>query len=82
MTKTAEAGELAKRMIEFLDDVSAGHDVLVTRGQKPVARLVPMNASVRRERRSVLNIRPLQGKWIGETVLKSSDLADEMFPRE
>ena len=82
MTKTAEAAELAKRLMEFLDDVKAGHEVLVTRGQEPVARLVPVNASPRREQRSVLHLRPLLGKWIGETVLKSGDLADEMFARE
>jgi hypothetical protein len=33
------------------------------------------------KKRSVLHVRSLPGKWIGETVLKSGDLADEMFAR-
>jgi len=33
------------------------------------------------KKRSVLHLRSLPGKWIGETVLKSGDLADEMFAR-
>ena len=33
------------------------------------------------KRRSVLRLRPLPGEWTGETVLKSGDLADEMFAR-
>lgn len=82
MTKAAEAGELAKHLMEFLDDVKAGHEVLVTSGQKPVARLVPMPSPAKRQRRSVLHIRSLPGKWIGESVIKGSDLADEMFARE
>jgi hypothetical protein len=32
-------------------------------------------------RRSVLHLRSLPGQWIGEPVLKSSDLTDEMFAR-
>ncbi len=82
MTKTAEAGELAKHLMEFLDDVKAGHEVLVTRGQKPVARLVPLPAPAKHQPRSVLNLRSLPGRWIGENVIKGSDLADEMFARE
>src|SRR5436309_5382 len=35
-----------------------------------------------KKRRSVLRLRSLPGKWVGETVLKSGDLADEMFARE
>jgi hypothetical protein len=34
------------------------------------------------KKRSVLHLRPLPGKWVGETVLKSGDLADEMLARE
>ena len=33
------------------------------------------------KRRSVLHLRSLPGQWIGDTVLKSGDLADEMFSR-
>jgi prevent-host-death family protein len=82
MTKTAEAAELARRFMDFLEDVKAGHEVLVTREQKPIARLIPMSPRHRDARPSVLHLRPLAGKWIGETVLESGDLADEMFARE
>ena len=34
-----------------------------------------------KSRRSVLHLRSLPGKWIGEPVLRSGDLADEMFAR-
>jgi hypothetical protein len=33
------------------------------------------------KRRSVLRLRALPGQWIGEPILKSGDLADEMFER-
>lgn len=82
MTKTAEAGELAKHLSKFLDDVKAGHEVVVTRDATPIARLVPVQKKSKRQSRSIRHVRPLSGKWIGETILKSSDLADEMFARE
>jgi hypothetical protein len=34
------------------------------------------------KRRSVLRLAPLPGQWIGERVLRSGDLADEMFAAE
>ena len=34
-----------------------------------------------RKPRSVLQLHSLPGKWIGENILKSADLADEMFDR-
>ena len=82
MTKTAEAGELAAHLSEFLDEMKARHEVLVTRGQKPVARLVPANALQPKRRRSLLKIKSLPGRWIGEAVIKQSDLAEEMFARD
>jgi prevent-host-death family protein len=79
MLRTAEADELAKRLPEYLDAVKAGHEVLVTQGNETVARLVPIRTPVRH--RSIREIKPLKAKWIGEEVLKSGDLADEMFNR-
>ena len=79
MTKTAEAVEVARHLPEFLDEVSAGNEVLITRGQQPVARLVPMNHRSQCGRRSLRNLPPLAGQWIGEAVLKSGNVADEMF---
>ena len=34
------------------------------------------------QKRSILRLRSLPGRWIGKRVLKSGDLADEMFSRE
>jgi hypothetical protein len=34
------------------------------------------------QKRSVLRLRSVPGRWIGERILKSGDLADEMFARE
>ena len=34
-----------------------------------------------KRRRSVIHLRALPGQWIGERVIKSGDLADEMFAR-
>ena len=82
MTKTAEAGDLAKHLGQFLDEVKAGHEVLVTRGATPVARLVPVRNQSRLQPRSILGLRSLSGKWLSETVLNSGDLADEIFARE
>ena len=82
MTKTAEAGDLAKHLAHFLDEVKAGHEVLVTRGTTPVARLVPVRNQSRFQPRSIRGLRALAGQWVGETVLKSGDLAEEMFARE
>jgi prevent-host-death family protein len=82
MMTTADAGELAKHLPKFLDEVKAGNEVLVTSGAKPVARLVPVQSQSKPRPRSIRGLRPLPGKWTGETVLKSADLADEMFARE
>ena len=35
-----------------------------------------------KKRRSLIHLRSLPGQWTGERVLKSGDLADEMFARE
>ena len=79
MTKTAEAGDLAKHLAQFLDEVKAGHEVLVTRGATPVARLVPVRNQSRFQPRSIRGLRSLAGKWMSEPALKSGDLAEEMF---
>jgi antitoxin (DNA-binding transcriptional repressor) of toxin-antitoxin stability system len=72
---------LAKHIAKFLDDVKAGHEVLVTQGQTPFARLIPAESPVKTRRRSISHLKPLSGRWTGGTVLKSGELADEMFER-
>ena len=82
MTKMVEAGELAAHLMEFLADVKAGHEVLVTSGQEPIARLVSPHLLRDPRPRSVLGLPSLSGRWIGEAIVRSGDLADEMFARE
>jgi antitoxin (DNA-binding transcriptional repressor) of toxin-antitoxin stability system len=65
MTKTAEAKELAMHLPKFLDEVKAGHEILVTRGQELVARLVPITRPLRTHHRSALHLKPLPGRWTG-----------------
>lgn len=81
MTKTADARELAKHLTQFLDEVKAGNEVLVTSDAKPVARLVPVQSRSRPRRRSIRSLRPLPGKWTGETVLKSGELFSELLTK-
>ena len=43
--KTAAVSELKARLSEYLDQVKAGSEILVTDRGKPVARLVPISRS-------------------------------------
>lgn len=43
--KTAAVSELKARLSEFLTQVKAGNEVLITDRGKPVARLVPVTSS-------------------------------------
>jgi antitoxin (DNA-binding transcriptional repressor) of toxin-antitoxin stability system len=40
VTTTAEIDESAGRLAELIDQVKAGNEVILTEGQRPVARLV------------------------------------------
>jgi antitoxin (DNA-binding transcriptional repressor) of toxin-antitoxin stability system len=82
MIKRADAGELARRLMEFLDEVNAGNEILVLREDKPVARLIAVAGVPRADGRSIRHLAPLDGKWTGEAILRSGDLADEMFAGE
>ena len=41
MTTTAEVNGTTGQLADLLKQVQAGHEVLLTQGHKPVARLVP-----------------------------------------
>ena len=78
MTKTAEAGELAAHLSEFLDEVKAGHEVLVTRGNKPVAKLV--SASEKKiSARNFFKVRSFKGHKVLTPVISQAEIAEEMF---
>jgi antitoxin (DNA-binding transcriptional repressor) of toxin-antitoxin stability system len=79
MTKTAKAEDLAARFSEFLDDVRAGNDVLLMRGEQPIARLIPVNSEPSNAERTIQNLKTFRGSWKGERVVKSGDIADEIF---
>jgi hypothetical protein len=40
------------------------------------------NGESRKVCRSILDLRPLPGRWTGESVIRTSDLAAEMFDPE
>ena len=82
MTKSAEAAEVAKRFEEYLQEVQSGNEVVVTRGQAPIARMIAIGPTRPKVRRSIGDLKPLSGQWIGERVIKSGDLAEEMYGRE
>ena len=49
-TRTFGVFEAKNRLTALLDEVEAGHEILITRRGKPVARLVPANAGFDRAR--------------------------------
>jgi len=65
MTKTTDAMQLASHLMEFLEEVKAGDEVVVTSGEKAVARLVPISEPSKRRQRSVQSLHPLSGRWTG-----------------
>ncbi len=45
--KTVVAGEVQAKLGDILDFVREGHEVLISDGQEPVARLVPLHSTAR-----------------------------------
>jgi len=76
MTMTAEiaAGQLA----ELVKQVQAGHEVLLTQDNKPVAKLVPATENGTAPH-TALQIRSFRGHRVLSPVISQSELADEMF---
>ena len=68
------AFEAKTRFGELLERVSKGEEVVITRHDKPVARLVPEGAPRREEvRRAVSGLLELQGRIRRRTRAKLSD---------
>jgi prevent-host-death family protein len=78
MTVTAEigTGELA----DLIKKVQARAEVLLTQGNKPVAKLV--SAGENPAPRPALRIRSLKGHRVLTPVIPQTELADEMFKRQ
>jgi prevent-host-death family protein len=79
MTITAEigAGELA----DLVKQVQAGDEVLLTQGNKPVAKLVSaLKETVAPS--TALRIRSLKGHRVLTPIISQTELAEEMFGRQ
>jgi prevent-host-death family protein len=71
---TVTAFEAKTRFGELLERVSKGEEVVITRHDKPVARLVPEGAQRRDEvRRAVAGLRELQQRIRRRSRAKLSD---------
>ncbi len=79
MTLTTEVG--TGQLAELVKQVQAGNEVLLTQGNKPVARIVPAPQK-ETAKDAALCIRSVKGHRILTPVISQADLAEEMFCRE
>ncbi len=80
MTMTVEVKELAGQLAELVKEVQAGNEVVLTQGNKPVAKLVP-TGTTETTAGGVLRIRSLKGHRVLTPVVSQAELAEEMFGR-
>jgi antitoxin (DNA-binding transcriptional repressor) of toxin-antitoxin stability system len=78
MTMRAEIG--AGQLAELVKQVQAGNEVLLTQGDKLVAKLVPA-AEKDTTPLALLQIRSLQRHRVLTPVISQSELAEDMFNR-
>jgi len=78
MLVTTEIG--TRQLAELVNEVQAGNEVLLTQGNKPVARLVPANSSDP-ELPVPLRTRTLTGHRVLIPVASQEELAEDMFGR-
>lgn len=81
MTTTAEVNGLTGQLAELVKQVQAGHEVLLTQGHKPVARLVPA-AEKKIAPGTPLPIRSFHGHRVLAPSISQSEFAGEMFDRK
>ena len=79
MNYTAEIG--TGQLADLVKQMQAGNDVLLTQGNKPVAKLVPAAEKVFTPD-AALHIRSLTGHRVVTPVISQAELADEMFTRQ
>jgi prevent-host-death family protein len=79
MIVTAEIG--TGQLADLIKQVQAGAEVLLTQGNKPVAKLVPALEETDAPR-AALPIRSLKGHRVLTPVISQAELADEMFGRQ
>ena len=80
-TTVAEVSEFAGQLAELLKQVQAGGEVLLTQGNKPVAKLVPA-AEQKAGSGAPLQIRSLKGHRVLTPVFSQAELAEEMFRKQ
>jgi prevent-host-death family protein len=78
MTIRAEVNELPARLPELVEQVRAGHEVALTKGNKPLARLVPAPESGTVSG-APLSIGSLKGHRVLASAIPQAELAEEMF---
>jgi prevent-host-death family protein len=76
MTVIKEIG--AAHLADLVKQVEAGNEVLLTQGDKPVARLVPAGET-ETGGGVALRIRSLKGHRVLTPVISQGELAEEMF---
>jgi antitoxin (DNA-binding transcriptional repressor) of toxin-antitoxin stability system len=77
VTSKVESGQLA----DLVKQVQAGNEVLLTQGDKTVARLVPAHAE-KSETLPPLTFRSLKGHKVLTSAISQAEIAEEMFGRE
>ncbi len=78
MIVTTEIG--TKQLADLIKQVQAGDEVLLTLGNKPVAKLVPAERGAIAPA-TALHIRALKGHRVLTPPISQGDLAEEMFGR-
>ena len=79
MIVTEEIG--TKQLADLIKQVQAGDEVVLTQGNKPVARLVSALEETASSR-AALPIRSLKGHRVLTPIISQADLAEEMFGRQ
>ena len=79
MIVTAEIG--TGQLADLIKQVQAGDEVVLTQGNKPVAKLVSALEESTSPRAAV-PIRSLEGHRVLTPVISQADLAEEMFGRQ
>ena len=76
MTVTAEIG--TKSLADLIKQVQGGDEVLLTLGNKPVAKIVaaPENGIASS---TALNVRSIKGHRVLTPIISQEELAEEMF---
>ena len=78
MTMTAEVR--AEQLAELVKQVQAGNEVLLTQGNKPVAKLIA--TSTGNSAAATLNFQSFKGHRILTPIIRQEELADEMLSPE